>query len=234
MAGLLWQLFNILKEIFHRVLKFPELVLTLFGFRAPKKLKLRVVVLRDERGVPLARNEDVLPAFEEAQRILARRCGVIVEPAGWQVVTAPHAAPKAALDVRCTDGAWQDDLGRAGAFYRSLMATTTAGTLLGYGQPVTVFIVRSISTHNGCSLGAAAALLLLLGLSGLWHAWLFGPLTRVLGLVTFSLALGLGFRSLPALLGRMYPRLDEWRAVRDRLDPDGVLASDLSRRLGLT
>lgn len=46
----------------------------------------------------------------------------------------------------------------------------------------------------------AAALLLLLGLSGLWHAWLFGPLTRVLGLVTFSLALGLGFRSLPALL----------------------------------
>lgn len=156
MAGLLWQLFNILKEILHRVLKFPELVLTLFGFRAPKKLKLRVVVLRDERGVPLARNEDVLPAFEEAQRILARRCGVIVEPAGWQVVTAPHAAPKAALDVRCTDGAWQDDLGRAGAFYRSLMATTTAGTLLGYGQPVTVFIVRSISTHNGCSLGAAA------------------------------------------------------------------------------
>jgi decaprenylphospho-beta-D-ribofuranose 2-oxidase len=38
----------------------------------------------------------------------------------------------------------------------------------------------------------------------------------------------------PALLPRMYPRLDEWRAVRDRLDPDGVLASDLSRRLGLT
>ena len=38
----------------------------------------------------------------------------------------------------------------------------------------------------------------------------------------------------PALLPRMYPRLDEWRAVSDRLDPDGVLASDLSRRLGLT
>lgn len=37
-----------------------------------------------------------------------------------------------------------------------------------------------------------------------------------------------------AMLPRMYPRLDEWRAVRDRLDPDGVLTSDMDRRLDLT
>jgi decaprenylphospho-beta-D-ribofuranose 2-oxidase len=37
-------------------------------------------------------------------------------------------------------------------------------------------------------------------------------------------------RHLPA----MYPRLDEWRAVRADADPDGVLRSDLDRRLGLT
>jgi decaprenylphospho-beta-D-ribofuranose 2-oxidase len=37
----------------------------------------------------------------------------------------------------------------------------------------------------------------------------------------------------PALLGAMYPRLDEWRKVRDAVDPDGVLASDHARRLGL-
>ena len=36
------------------------------------------------------------------------------------------------------------------------------------------------------------------------------------------------------LLPAMYPRLDEWRAERDRLDPDGVLTSDLDRRLDLT
>jgi len=34
-----------------------------------------------------------------------------------------------------------------------------------------------------------------------------------------------------ALVPRMYPRLDEWRSVCDRLDPDGVMQSDLSRRL---
>jgi decaprenylphospho-beta-D-ribofuranose 2-oxidase len=37
----------------------------------------------------------------------------------------------------------------------------------------------------------------------------------------------------PALLPVMYPRLDEWRAVAARVDPDGVLQSDLSRRLSL-
>ena len=29
-------------------------------------------------------------------------------------------------------------------------------TLVGYGAPLTVFVVRSMSTHNGCSLGPAA------------------------------------------------------------------------------
>jgi decaprenylphospho-beta-D-ribofuranose 2-oxidase len=37
----------------------------------------------------------------------------------------------------------------------------------------------------------------------------------------------------PRLVPTMYPRLDEWRSVRRRVDPDGLLRSDLSRRLGL-
>ncbi len=37
----------------------------------------------------------------------------------------------------------------------------------------------------------------------------------------------------PAAFRAMYPRIDEWRAVRDRVDPDGSLRSDLGRRLGL-
>ncbi len=37
----------------------------------------------------------------------------------------------------------------------------------------------------------------------------------------------------PELLASMYPRLDEWRAVRRRVDPDGLIASDLGRRLSL-
>jgi decaprenylphospho-beta-D-ribofuranose 2-oxidase len=40
-------------------------------------------------------------------------------------------------------------------------------------------------------------------------------------------------RSRPELVRQWYPRLDEWRAVQHRLDPAGVLESDLSRRLDL-
>lgn len=37
----------------------------------------------------------------------------------------------------------------------------------------------------------------------------------------------------PDVLDQMYPRLGEWRQMRDQLDPDRVMQSDLSRRLGL-
>jgi decaprenylphospho-beta-D-ribofuranose 2-oxidase len=37
----------------------------------------------------------------------------------------------------------------------------------------------------------------------------------------------------PAAFEAMYPRLAEFRAVRADVDPDGLLVSDLSRRLGL-
>jgi decaprenylphospho-beta-D-ribofuranose 2-oxidase len=36
-----------------------------------------------------------------------------------------------------------------------------------------------------------------------------------------------------ALMSRMYPRLDDFRRLRARVDPVGVFSSDLSRRLGL-
>lgn len=40
-------------------------------------------------------------------------------------------------------------------------------------------------------------------------------------------------RLAPSALAQMYPRLDEWRRLRERLDPDHVFVSDLARRLHL-
>jgi len=40
-------------------------------------------------------------------------------------------------------------------------------------------------------------------------------------------------RQSPSMVARTYPRLGEWQAVRDRMDPKGVFTSDLGRRLSL-
>ena len=39
--------------------------------------------------------------------------------------------------------------------------------------------------------------------------------------------------STPSCWPAMYPRLDEWRAIRAGVDPDQALQSDLARRLDL-
>lgn len=151
--GLLIQSINFIKEAFNRVFGILDFFLSWLGMLPVKKLRVRFVILRDERGLPVMDEAVAHTAYEETMRILGRAAQVELVPVGWRVVTAPHGAPRAALDVRCTDGAWSDDIGEAGAFYRSIMAKTAAGTLLGYGAPVTVFFVRSISDKNGCSLG---------------------------------------------------------------------------------
>ena len=40
-------------------------------------------------------------------------------------------------------------------------------------------------------------------------------------------------RATPEVIERGYPRLDEWRKLRASVDPQGVFASDMSRRLSL-
>jgi decaprenylphospho-beta-D-ribofuranose 2-oxidase len=62
---------------------------------------------------------------------------------------------------------------------------------------------------------------------------LFDELDREVADLGGRLYLAKDSRMDPALLAQMYPRVDEWREIREQLDPDRRLRSDLGRRLGL-
>lgn len=62
---------------------------------------------------------------------------------------------------------------------------------------------------------------------------LFDELDREVADLGGRLYLAKDSRMDPAMLAQMYPRVDEWREIREQLDPDHRLRSDLGRRLGL-
>ncbi len=79
--------------------------------------------------------------------------------------------------------------------------------------------------------GWTLALDMPLGRAGL--AGLLDDLDRVVASAGGRVYLAKDSRLDPDLVPLMYPRLGEWQAIRSKLDPQGVLASDLGRRLRL-
>lgn len=65
-------------------------------------------------------------------------------------------------------------------------------------------------------------------------AWLLERLDHVVCAAGGRVYLVKDSRMHSGLVPQMYPRLQKWRTVRDRLDPSGTLTSDLDRRLDLT
>lgn len=142
---------NVLRETGNRVVGVPELAGSLAGRRRPKKLRIRVVILRDEQGTPVATPEDVGPSLAEARRVLQQALAIDLLPAAEPLVrTLEVPAPPAALDSPCAEGSWRADFGDGGAFFRR---HSERGTVTGSGGPITVFVVRDVLGKAGCSLG---------------------------------------------------------------------------------
>jgi hypothetical protein len=139
------------REVASRLLGVPELVASLAGSRKPKQLRLRIVILRDERGDPVLPASGLDEALAETRRVLEREAATRVIPAdGALVTTAEERAPTNALDSPCRNsGLWRTDLGAAGPYFRRLSIRGA----IGRGAPVTVFVVRDVVGKCGCSLG---------------------------------------------------------------------------------
>jgi len=151
--GTFLQFANIVKETINRLFGLADFVACLLGFQPFKRLRLRVVILRDENGQELADITGVSAALAEATRVFALSARTRLFAAEPLVVTLDAPAPFEALNVHCDDGAWQEDFGVTGAYFRKVSARNLVGTLTGYASPVTVFIVQEISGKGGCSLG---------------------------------------------------------------------------------
>ncbi len=142
---------NVLREAGNRIVGIPEIAGSLAGGRRPKKLRIRVVILRDEEGKPVATPEDVEPSLVEARRVLRGTLAIDLLPAADPLArTLDVPAPPSALDSPCAEGSWRADFGDGGAFFRRNLEP---GTVTGSGGPITVFVVRDVLGKAGCSLG---------------------------------------------------------------------------------
>ena len=156
-SSVLRQVANASKEAGNRILSAPGVAGDVLGMHRPLKLRLRVVILRDEQGNLLADPNDVLPSIEDAQEIFWRDARIQIQPFEDVFIRqAPSAAPSEALDVSCGAGAWQQDLGVAGDYFRQHSARDRRSRATGYASPLTVFITRSMQRANGCALGPIA------------------------------------------------------------------------------
>jgi hypothetical protein len=120
------------------------------GDRGDAVLRVSVVILSDERGVPLCPADAVLPALRTADEVLTMQAGIRVRVTGVTTVAAP--APTEALDPHANRGLLLDEvLGRLEHYRRHLPPSEAVA------GPVTVVVVRSIAgITTGCSLGMTA------------------------------------------------------------------------------
>ena len=88
---------SLLRAGVNRVIGLPDLLASLAGLRPSKRLRLQVILLRDEEGEPVAPLAEVEAALAETARVLELAARTRLVPTGDSlVVTADGPAPAAA------------------------------------------------------------------------------------------------------------------------------------------
>lgn len=150
-----------------------DALLGLIGIRPEKKLRVCTVILRDERGQPVASLEFARAMLQLAADVYKRDANVRLVPLrpfkytsgfggaesvddSWIVVDG-ESSDSTALDIPCgADGAGSDWLGTGSSLQFKSSTLCLFGSwrrVVGYGAPVTCFFIRDVTGNDiGCAL----------------------------------------------------------------------------------
>jgi len=129
-----------------------EPLLDLVNLSVPKKIRVQVAILRDP-STPLgmtATPSTVEGPLDEMQNIFWNGSNVSVARARGRIRVLEDFAPDAALRVHCNSEPKDAVPGEAGEYFRGHSQSSPTWSL-GYGEPVTVFIVKeAVGDPEGC------------------------------------------------------------------------------------
>jgi hypothetical protein len=143
------------------------------GIRPEKKLRVCTIVLADENGAPIVLAATVVPWLQKAADVYRQEANVRIVPvapfhyrtgfADDETVTEDwihvltDASSKNLLDLGGEAATLGDDLTHIGADYNRIACTEcfygTWRKVIGYGAPITVFVIRSLEEGTARSLG---------------------------------------------------------------------------------
>ena len=149
--GVLSTIVQAVKWLGNTLLGIFEIVLTLVGVMPWKKLRVQAVVLLNEKREPVADRDLVQAVWDLAATVFADEVHVRLEQPLGHVVLHPEPAPAEVLEVGCDEDILGAQFTGVGGWFRSRQVRRPAGTLLGYGEPVTVFVVRDVRNKMGCA-----------------------------------------------------------------------------------
>lgn len=166
---------NVIKAVAYGLASLPDVIIGLLGIMPEKRMKLLVVIQKDEFGKPVVHDLEVVRrAVQYLINVFRSELNVRVMPVNLVNFKTAFSSDDyslddflkvddgtsdhKSLDVCCDSCAAGDDLSSAGAVFNLMMArlgfVTSGRRLIGYGAPIIAFAVRSYTDGKaGCSLG---------------------------------------------------------------------------------
>jgi Repeat of unknown function (DUF5648) len=156
---------NVATAVVDGLASIPEIVMGWLGIRPEKRMKLLVVIQRDEQGQPVTTTDRVSKHLAYIIDSFKAEANVVVNAVGDTntsndyIQVEPDSSAAETLDVRCGMGAFYDNIVTAGPSFDEKMLRdsyiSALPRLVGHGSAVIAFAVRKFldPAKAGCSLG---------------------------------------------------------------------------------